>query len=102
MDLFLSSLGISFAVLITGIIIYLLTPRRYQSSDSVANSYDQWTEDGILEFYWGEHIHLGHYGTPPKNKDFLQAKADFVHEMVSWGGLNKLPQGTRCRLWYWW
>lgn len=95
MDLFLSSLGISFAVLITGIIIYLLTPRRYQSSDSVANSYDQWTEDGILEFYWGEHIHLGHYGTPPKNKDFLQAKADFVHEMVSWGGLNKLPQGTK-------
>ena len=95
MDLFLSSLGISITVLITGIIIYLLTPRRYQSSESVANSYDEWTEDGILEFYWGEHIHLGHYGTPPRKKDFLQAKIDFVDEMVHWGGLEKLPQGTQ-------
>ncbi len=95
MDLFLLTLGISSAILIVGIIIYLLTPRRYQSPDSVANSYDEWTEDGILEYYWGEHIHLGHYGTPPKNKDFLQAKADFVHEMVRWGELDKLPQGTK-------
>ena len=95
MDLFLSFLEISAAVFIIGIIIYLLTPRRYKSSESVANSYDEWTEDGILEFYLGEHIHLGHYGTPPKNKDFLQAKADFVHEMVRWGGLDKLPQGTK-------
>lgn len=81
-------------LLILSVIIYLLTPRNYQSSETVANSYDEWTEDGILEFYWGEHIHLGHYGSPPHNKDFLQAKADFVHEMVKWGGLDKLPQGT--------
>jgi MPBQ/MSBQ methyltransferase len=77
-----------------GLALYLLTPRRYQSADSVATSYDQWTEDGILEFYWGEHIHLGHYGSPPRRKDFLQAKADFVHEMVRWGGLDRLPAGT--------
>jgi MPBQ/MSBQ methyltransferase len=73
--------------------LYLLTARRYQSADSVANAYDQWTEDGILEFYWGEHIHLGHYGSPPKSKDFLAAKVDFVHEMVKWGGLDRLPRG---------
>lgn len=85
-----------FALLaVIGLAIYLLTARRYQSSDSVANSYDQWTEDGILEFYWGEHIHLGHYGSPPTRKDFLQAKADFVHEMVKWGGLDILPRGTK-------
>ncbi|MEQ9068891.1 MAG: methyltransferase domain-containing protein, partial [Gimesia chilikensis] len=77
-----------------GIVIYLATPRRYQSSETVANSYDQWTQDGILEFYWGEHIHLGHYGSPPQRKDFLQAKEDFVHEMVRWGGLDKLPPDT--------
>ena len=77
-----------------GIIIYLLTPRSYESGDSVANSYDEWTEDGILEFYWGEHIHLGHYGSPPKSKDFLAAKHDFVDEMVRWGGLDKLPAKT--------
>ncbi len=86
--------GLLLILLAIAITIYLLTARRYQSSDSVANSYDEWTEDGILEFYWGEHIHLGHYGSPPQRKDFLKAKSDFVHEMVSWGGLDKLPPGT--------
>lgn len=81
-------------LLLAAIALYLATARRYQSSDSVANSYDQWTEDGILEFYWGEHIHLGHYGVPPRRKDFRAAKADFVHAMVRWGGLDRLPAGT--------
>ncbi|MBX2863284.1 MAG: methyltransferase domain-containing protein [Leptolyngbyaceae cyanobacterium MAG.088] len=90
--LFLLKLLLALSVL--GIVIYLLTARRYDSSASVANSYDQWTDDGILEFYWGEHIHLGHYGSPPHVKDFLQAKADFVHEMVRWGGLDRLAPGT--------
>ncbi|MEM6599487.1 MAG: methyltransferase domain-containing protein [Cyanobacteria bacterium P01_C01_bin.69] len=82
------------AVPVVGIGVYLLTPRRYDSADSVATSYDEWTQDGILEFYWGEHIHLGHYGSPPRQKDFRQAKYDFVHEMVKWGGLDKCAPGT--------
>jgi MPBQ/MSBQ methyltransferase len=86
-------LGFLAILLALGIAVYLFTARRYQSADSVANSYDQWTEDGILEFYWGEHIHLGHYGSPPKSKDFITAKYDFVHEMVRWGGLDKLAAG---------
>ncbi|MGB3534627.1 MAG: methyltransferase domain-containing protein [Microcoleaceae cyanobacterium] len=86
--------GVPFTLITIGIALYLFTARRYQSSDSVANSYDEWTEDGILEFYWGEHIHLGHYGSPPQRKDFLTAKEDFVHEMVRWGGLDQLPAGT--------
>jgi len=90
----IATLGILLALLIAGIALYLLTARRYQSPDSVANSYDDWTNDGILEFYWGEHIHLGHYGSPPRKKDFLKAKADFVHEMVRWGGLDRLLPGT--------
>jgi len=77
-----------------GAALYLFTARRYQSANTVANSYDQWTEDGILEYYWGEHIHLGHYGSPPQQKDFLKAKTDFVHEMVRWGGLDSLSAGT--------
>lgn len=81
-------------LLVVGIATYLLTARKYQSSATVADSYDQWTADGILEFYWGEHIHLGHYGSPPRQKDFLAAKSDFVHEMVKWGGIEKLPPGT--------
>ncbi|USR89811.1 methyltransferase domain-containing protein [Phormidium yuhuli AB48] len=76
------------------LIAYFNAARKYQSSDTVANAYDEWTQDGILEYYWGEHIHLGHYGSPPESKDFLQAKSDFVHEMVRWGGLDKLPPGT--------
>ncbi len=94
MSWFFSSLVLLLALLTLGIALYLITARRYQSSDSVANSYDEWTEDGILEFYWGEHIHLGHYGSPPQRKDFLAAKSDFVHEMVKWGGLDRLPPGT--------
>lgn len=77
-----------------GSALYLFLPRKYQSAESVATSYDDWTNDGILEFYWGEHIHLGHYGSPPQRKDFLQAKEDFVHEMVRWAGLDQLPAGT--------
>ena len=87
-------LGFFLILLTLGIGFYLISPRRYQSSDSVANSYDEWTEDGILEYYWGEHIHLGHYGSPPQRQDFIAAKIDFVHEMVRWGGLDKLPAGT--------
>ncbi|MBE9067456.1 methyltransferase domain-containing protein [Leptolyngbya cf. ectocarpi LEGE 11479] len=90
--LFVLKLLLTLSVL--GVAVYVLSARRYQSSDSVANSYDQWTEDGILEFYWGEHIHLGHYGSSPRSKDFLKAKADFVHEMVKWGGLDRLAPGT--------
>jgi MPBQ/MSBQ methyltransferase len=87
-------ISLLFVLLLGGVAIYLLTPRRYQSAESVAQSYDEWTDDGILEFYWGEHIHLGHYGSPPQRKDFLVAKSDFVHEMVHWGGLDKFPPGT--------
>lgn len=93
-----STLSIALGLLVglpaIGLAIYLISPRKYQSANSVANAYDEWTEDGILEFYWGEHIHLGHYGSPPRRKDFLAAKADFVHEMVRWGGLDALPAGT--------
>jgi len=91
---FVSGLGVFVVLLAIGIGIYVVTARRYQSSASVAHAYDQWTDDGILEFYWGEHIHLGHYGSPPCRKDFLAAKADFVHEMVRWGGLDRFPPGT--------
>lgn len=93
MSLFYALGGLLILVVI-GIIVYFLTPRTFETPETVANSYDEWTEDGILEFYWGEHIHLGHYGSPPRRKDFLEAKADFVHEMVKWGGLDKLPRGT--------
>ncbi|MEM7772210.1 MAG: methyltransferase domain-containing protein [Cyanobacteria bacterium P01_A01_bin.37] len=88
------ALGLVAVLVVVGVVVYLATPRSYESSNTVANSYDQWTQDGILEFYWGEHIHLGHYGSPPRSKDFLKAKSDFVHEMVRWADLDTLPRGT--------
>ncbi len=91
---FLLILGLLLLLLIAGTAAYVLTARRYSSADSVANAYDEWTQDGILEFYWGEHIHLGHYGSPPRQKDFRAAKYDFVHEMVKWGGLDQCAPGT--------
>jgi MPBQ/MSBQ methyltransferase len=94
LNLFLVTIVLFLVLLVIGVVLYVRVPRKYQSADSVANSYDDWTNDGILEFYWGEHIHLGHYGSPPRTKDFLKAKSDFVHEMVRWGGLDKLPAGT--------
>lgn len=47
--------------------------------------------EGILEYYWGEHIHLGHYSAAEraagyKEKDFKRAKIDFVDEMLRWSG----------------
>lgn len=88
------TLGVFLGLLTAGIAVYLTSARKYQSANTVADAYDQWTVDGILEYYWGEHIHLGHYGSPPQGKGFLTAKEDFVHEMVRWGDLGDLPAGT--------
>jgi len=90
-----TTLEIIAALSLLGIAIYAIAARPYQSAESVARSYDEWTEDGILEFYWGDHIHLGHYGLPAQTKDFRTAKVDFVREMVHWGGLDKLAKGSQ-------
>lgn len=49
------------------------------------------SREGILEYYWGEHIHLGYYTEAEraigyKKKDFKKAKLDFVDEMLKWSG----------------
>ena len=74
---------------------WLRKSRKYESVNSVASSYDAWTNDRLLENLWGEHIHLGFYEKPRLKKDFRKAKIDFVHELVHWSGMNKLPQGSR-------
>ncbi|MEB3304779.1 MAG: methyltransferase domain-containing protein [Cyanobacteriota bacterium] len=74
--------------------LWLSSARRYQDSQSVAEAYDRWTQDALLERLWGDHVHLGHYGNPAAPRDFRQAKADFVHELVRWSGLDQLPPGS--------
>ena len=90
-----SLLMVAGAVGATGVALWLRRDRRYESSESVASAYDAWTEDRLLEQLWGEHVHLGHYGTPPGSSDFREAKEAFVHELVRWSGLDQLPAGSR-------
>jgi len=69
--------------------------RAYQDAASVARAYDRWTEDALLENLWGEHVHLGHYGSPPGHRDFRAAKEDLVHALVRWSHFDALPPGSR-------
>jgi MPBQ/MSBQ methyltransferase len=70
----------------------LRTPsHHYEGPASVAKVYDRWTNDQIMEYYWGEHLHAGHYGNPPVKKDFVQAKLDFIDEMIAWGVTGPNP-----------
>ena len=48
------------------------TPGRPWTDDTtVGREYDAWTEEQILEYYWGEHIHLGYY----TDEDLARARA---------------------------
>lgn len=73
----------------------LWTPSRTYSKEknTVGNEYDAWTREGILEYYWGEHIHLGYYNDEErrvgyKRKNFIKAKYDFIDEMAKFAGMS--------------
>ena len=76
-------------------IIWRTSARKFITSGTVASAYDNWTQDKLLERLWGEHIHLGFYPSGKINIDFRKAKVQFVHELVKWSGLDKLPKGSR-------
>ena len=76
-------------------ILWRISARKYISSGTVASAYDAWTQDKLLERLWGEHIHLGFYPSGNKKIDFRKAKVHFVHELVKWSDLDKLPRGSR-------
>eukprot|EP01083_Nonionella_stella_P079124 216858_1 len=59
--------------------------RKYVDSSTIGNSYNQWTEDGILEYYWGNHIHLGYYpNQTATNVDFREAKREMTFRLFEW------------------
>ena len=95
MTLLLALLGLALLGLLIGLLIWYLLPRRFRGSQSVASAYDQWTQDQLLERLWGEHIHLGFYGQPPRQRDFRVAKQDFVDALACWGEIDQLPAGTK-------
>lgn len=65
--------------------------RHYEGPASVSDVYDHWTQERILEYYWGDHLHAGYYGNPPVRKDFITAKVDMIDEMVKWGIAEAVP-----------
>ena len=94
-ELFFPVILLFFILLFFSILVWRINTRKYISPGTVASAYDAWTQDKLLERLWGEHIHLGFY--PLKNKrnfDFRKAKVQFVHELVKWSGLDKLPKGS--------
>eukprot|EP00899_Mesostigma_viride_P007692 jgi/Mesvir1/16924/Mv15785-RA.1 len=66
--------------------------RKYKEGENtVGEEYNAWTDEGILEYYWGEHIHLGYYTDEERaagylKKNFKQAKFDFTDRMFEWAG----------------
>lgn len=38
--------------------------RPFREKETVAQAYDEWTDDGVLEMVWGSHVHLGYYESP--------------------------------------
>ena len=88
------------AVLVCGWIVRVLnTPSRVydREQNTVGREYDAWTSEGILEYYWGEHIHLGWYAEGQRKgpfyggKDFIEAKYDFIDKMLDFSQTDSPP-----------
>uniref|UniRef100_A0A7S1EXV6 Methyltransferase domain-containing protein n=1 Tax=Noctiluca scintillans TaxID=2966 RepID=A0A7S1EXV6_NOCSC len=92
---------------------YVPTGGEEHSANTVGASYDEWTRDGVVEHYWGEHIHMGAYrdlssqsgyhrndgfvvaflrATFGRLRDFKLAKYDFIEDMLDW---SDAPGGVR-------
>jgi len=86
-----AALGVATVALLSLRAIFGKGSRKYTGDQTVGEEYDAWTNEGILEAYWGEHIHLGYYTEEErkrgyKKKDFKAAKFDFCDEMLKWAG----------------
>jgi len=83
-------LAAAFVAVAAWIVRRLNTPSRVydREANSVGREYDAWTSEGVLEYYWGEHIHLGWYAEGERKgplyggKDFIEAKYDFIDKML--------------------
>jgi MPBQ/MSBQ methyltransferase len=105
-----AGLGLGLAYGVAKAKAVLDTPSRtyVPGENTVGAEYDAWTEEEILEYYWGEHIHLGYYkdedlkrgaGTlfGHRVKDFIEAKEDFVDEMYAWSKVEANNGGAKPR-----
>lgn len=64
--------------------------RNYTSKESVGDEYNKWTNDGVLEKFWGEHIHHGHFGAAGTDKiPSIEAKEVLITKLVDFASLEQ-------------
>ena len=113
--------GVTTAIVGGSWILYKLLrkpSRPFTTVDTVGDEYNKWTRDGILEHYWGEHIHLGYYMERswfnPRAwflTNFIQAtrcrlfiesfktsKLEFTNQLIKWSGIAELSQTEHVRV----
>ena len=49
--------AIAAALLLIGLVVWARRDRAFHSTASVADAYDRWTDDQLLERLWGDHVH---------------------------------------------
>lgn len=73
--------------------------RDYKNKDSVGTEYDAWTNDGVLEHFWGEHIHHGWFGKDGKDKvDSISAKVILINKLMKLGEMAQSGPGHTVRV----
>lgn len=64
--------------------------RSYEGPASVGQEYDAWTAHGVLEHFWGEHIHHGFYPDGrTRGVDFRAAKVDLIDRLLDWADVQR-------------
>ena len=100
MSLLFTGLVLLTGLLVLGLVVWYVLPRRFRGSESVASAYDNWTQDQLLERLWGEHIHLGYYGEDERRapfyggKDFVEAKYDFIDKMLEFSKARAIRRNS--------
>merc|ERR1711865_642930 len=82
-----AALVLSTVLASTGFVkLFLDKPSRTYGSGTVAQEYDEWTEEGILEYYCGEDVKY-------RYKPLKEAQYSFIDEMMKFGGIDPVTDG---------